>query len=338
MTPSLGTLTTTFPNSYPEGDKCFSKGLPGDWDIVAENLGLTELCPNCGQSLQGQYCAVCGQNQRGIDRFFASILNEAFENLFSRDSRPGKTLFALFFKPGFLSVEYFAGRRARYVPPVRLYLISSLLFFFILSVQNLGHSDEAVLINSDETATAGDDSWKSDLQSSIADIEFDFLSAQTNQKLSSALASQANKAVALLESDPAQLSAQFQELIPQIMFFLLPVFALVLKGVYVFRRHYYTEHLILCLHNHSFLFIALLLGTLLESMELVSIEIIATLAELTGYVLVVWIVLYMYLAMRVYYRQGHMLTFSKFVVLIMSYFTLFAVGSLIAFLWGVMTL
>lgn len=93
------------------------------------------LCPNCGTRLEGQFCYACGQNQQGFDRFFLSLISEAFEDLISQDSRAIRTLFALLLRPGFLTLEYFRGRRARYVQPLRLYFITSLVCFFALSLQ-----------------------------------------------------------------------------------------------------------------------------------------------------------------------------------------------------------
>jgi hypothetical protein len=96
----------------------------------------TTLCPNCKTPLHGQFCSECGQNQKGIDRFLLTLVNEAFEDLFRWNSRAWRTLFGLMFKPGFLSKEYFKGRRARYVQPIRLYFITSIVFFVVLSVVN----------------------------------------------------------------------------------------------------------------------------------------------------------------------------------------------------------
>ena len=53
----------------------------------------------------------------------------ATEDLTHADSRLWRTLAALLFKPGHLTREFLAGRRARYLPPVRLYLVLSVLFF-----------------------------------------------------------------------------------------------------------------------------------------------------------------------------------------------------------------
>jgi hypothetical protein len=96
-----------------------------------------DLCPNCGHPLKGPFCFDCGQRQRNIRRLFLSLVSEAFEDLFSLNSRTSRTLGNLMVRPGFLTNEYSAGRRARYIPPLRLYLISIFLFVLFLSLINM---------------------------------------------------------------------------------------------------------------------------------------------------------------------------------------------------------
>lgn len=88
-------------------------------------------CLNCGTELQGQYCAVCGQ--RASNRLISlwELLREAFGDLFELDSRLWRTVVPLLARPGLLTYDYLQGRRARYMPPFRMYLVLSLLFFLV---------------------------------------------------------------------------------------------------------------------------------------------------------------------------------------------------------------
>lgn len=90
-------------------------------------------CPNCNAPITGQYCADCGQRVTEVRMSVRRILMDVLEDQFSLNSGLVRTLKALFFKPGLLTTEYFSLRIARYVPPFRLYLISSLMFFLLLS-------------------------------------------------------------------------------------------------------------------------------------------------------------------------------------------------------------
>lgn len=87
-------------------------------------------CQNCGSPLYGEHCYACGQPTRGLVRHFSSILGDILDTLFNIDGRIVRTLPALLLKPGFLSREYFAGHRVRYVSPVRLFVFLCIGTFF----------------------------------------------------------------------------------------------------------------------------------------------------------------------------------------------------------------
>ena len=102
------------------------------------------------------------------------------------------------------------------------------------------------------------------------------------------------------------------------MFLLLPVFALVLKLLYIRRNRYYVEHFVFGLHTHSFTYllltIALPLGGVLEAL------------------LMVWLFVYFYVAMLRFYGQGWFRTLVKYVLLSWIYlliFTIVLTGTLI---------
>ncbi len=287
-------------------------------------------CPNCDAELHGQFCYSCGQNQKGIDRFFLSIINESFENIFGSDSRSARTLLYLVFRPGHLSVEYFSGRRARYIPPLRLYLITSLIFFFVLSIQTSFNSDVNLVKGSDE---AGHE--RKSLQADIDGLNSLFLSEEENQKLTSTINEQLEKAKVRIEDNPGEFISEFLDLVPQVMFFLLPLFTVVLMLFYFSSGRYYTEHLILAVHNHCFLFIVLLLSNLLDSFGNTSLNVVV--APISA-VVSIWIPIYIYLSLRVFYQQGYFITAVKYCFLATFYFVLFGIGALLVMVWGVMTL
>ncbi len=90
-----------------------------------------ERCGNCGAPLFGPHCFRCGQPDHGLVRHFSSILGDLADSVLQIDSRLTRTLGPLLLRPGFLTMEYFAGRRVRYVSPVRLFFFLSVLAFFV---------------------------------------------------------------------------------------------------------------------------------------------------------------------------------------------------------------
>ncbi len=93
--------------------------------------GDSQSCLNCGTELVGQYCGQCGQ--RATSRFISifELLRDAFGDLFELDSRLWRTLLPLLIRPGLLTKDYLEGRRARYMPPFRMYLVLSVVFFVV---------------------------------------------------------------------------------------------------------------------------------------------------------------------------------------------------------------
>src|SRR5690606_42006472 len=87
-------------------------------------------CANCGIVLLGEHCYACGQPTKGLVRHFSSIIGDFMDSVFELDSRILRTLGPLLFKPGYLTNEYFDGRRVRYVSPVRLFVFLSIFAFF----------------------------------------------------------------------------------------------------------------------------------------------------------------------------------------------------------------
>ena len=297
-----------------------------------------DQCPNCGSRLYGQFCYECGQNQKGIDRFFFSLLNETFEDVFSIRSRASRTLFNLMFRPGFLTREYFSGRRARYVPPLRLYLILSVLLFSYLAVLNkftdlnvAVQGSDVVRIQADEESF--DEAKKAlkdeDIEVDLEGLEMPFMTPEENETFKEQLEAQFRKAAKKFSEDPGELVENILEAAPPILFVLVPVFALILKLVYF--SHYYTEHLILAVHNHSFVFLTLLLSDLLDLFESTLIgQGTEVLSSLLGF----WMVIYMYLSLKECYRQGTAMTLFKYLVLGFSYSILFTLAIVVALLYG----
>ncbi|MGI9245670.1 MAG: DUF4286 family protein, partial [Steroidobacteraceae bacterium] len=94
----------------------------------------TENCLNCGEVLTGQHCAHCGQRSRVRVLSLGGLLRDLLGDLTDFDSRIWRTLRPLAFKPGWLTTEYLRGRRTLYTPPVRMYLILSVVFFLATSI------------------------------------------------------------------------------------------------------------------------------------------------------------------------------------------------------------
>ncbi len=102
--------------------------------VDAAPVGEVRTCSNCHAPLSGQYCAVCGQRDRSRMISVWELVADFAGEFFDFDSRFWRTLFPLMFRPGRLTAEYLRGRRVHYTPPLRLYVISSVLFFLLATL------------------------------------------------------------------------------------------------------------------------------------------------------------------------------------------------------------
>ncbi len=109
-----------------------------------------QACRNCGAHATGHYCPNCGQETRIALPTFGTFMREAAGRYVALDGRAWRTLFALVARPGFLTLEYFNGRRRRYIRPARLFLVLYLLLFAIIGlIQSPADlSDEVVFVSS----------------------------------------------------------------------------------------------------------------------------------------------------------------------------------------------
>lgn len=90
-------------------------------------------CRNCQSSLDGEYCSTCGQRNLNLERPIWSLVGAVLKEAFEVDGRAATTVKTLFRYPGMLTAEFLAGRRVAYTPPLRLYLVFSIVFFVLVA-------------------------------------------------------------------------------------------------------------------------------------------------------------------------------------------------------------
>lgn len=96
---------------------------------MKQHLRHENNCLNCGSIVQERYCSHCGQENTEVKESFGHLIRHFFEDVTHYDSKFFVTIKDLIFKPGFLTREYLAGRRASYLHPIRMYVFISFLYF-----------------------------------------------------------------------------------------------------------------------------------------------------------------------------------------------------------------
>lgn len=331
-------------------------------------------CLNCGTTVQGKFCQVCGQENIEPKETFWSMVMHFFGDITHFDGKFFTSLKDLIIKPGFLSAEYVKGRRMSYLNPVRMYVFTSAIFFLIFfsindpkdlaiqvdrplsqNVLEKGERDSiierverklrknpadtslqkqiALLKDTNRAVTAldlfalqddfsavgiwGDREYKNlneydSVQKSLPKSEKDgWLKKRWNKR---AIELNEKYKGGNSQSINRNLSEAFLHKLPYLLFVSLPFFALILKLLYIRRRKefYYADHGIFSIHHYILSFILILFAFFVDKMD-----------DVTGWgiweflliaTVVAWPV-YLFLAMKRFYKQNGIKTFFKFCLL-----------------------
>ncbi|CAN5139645.1 hypothetical protein BH24PSE2_BH24PSE2_04860 [soil metagenome] len=297
-------------------------------------------CPNCGARQSGQYCARCGQRARRRMITLWELLREVLDEVLEHDSRLWRSVHPLLFRPGFLTREYLAGRRQRYVSPVRLYLFVSIAFFVIAFLAGpegelTPEPAEPDITYEDDTARETDaaaDRAAENAGETVTDAAEDadqpgFQCTNIHTGLSTGWSVLDRKlsrdafvrSCERLMADPRAFGRAVLANLPEMMFFFLPLLALVLKFLYLGSRRYYSEHLLFAVHFHSFFFLIVTLDVLL-GMALRALGAGTGLGPVATFIIMLYVPWYLYRGMRNVYDQHRIIRLLKYLTLVIAYF------------------
>jgi hypothetical protein len=379
-------------------------------------------CENCGAPLTGEFCGQCGQHAIDYRRSIFRVVVDAADSFLNWDTKFLHSMNQLLIRPWKLTNDFNAGRRARYVHPLRLYLIASVLFFLLARALNLQSpgpieltaQDREELVTSLGKLTAPDSPLSTEQREKVEaaraklsegqgvlteqergelkTVFKDFVKSTLRKKLDPGERAKMSSAIARIPEPPdpvmetkpgdppADPAAVFnpsappqptdlavpsvspappkkkkhdpihftmgqedgvktpfeswmeQQIkdkigedgskaklfldtlrsnIPVMMLCCIPLFAFVLKVLYIRKRRFYVEHLVYALHIHTFLYVAVVI-TALGAMAANR-----TLPALSGWIIGLMscaIFVQIFLSIRRVYGQGWFFTTLKFVL------------------------
>ncbi|HWM26644.1 MAG TPA: DUF3667 domain-containing protein [Chthoniobacterales bacterium] len=389
-------------------------------------------CENCGAPLAGEFCSQCGQHAIDYRRSIFRVLLDAADSFLNWDTKFLHTVNQLLIRPWHLTNDFNAGRRARYVHPLRLYLIASIVFFLVARALNLESpgpieltaQDRAELVASLGKLTAPDSPLSPEQREKVEaartklsegqgvlteqergelkTVFKDFLKSTLRKKLDPGERAKMASAIARIPEPPdpvmetkpgdppadpaaavippapptptdpaaagisptppkrkkhdpihftmgpddgkktpfeAWMEKQIKEKIgedgsnaklfldtlrnniPVMMLCCIPLFAFVLKVLYIRKRRFYVEHLVYALHVHTFLYVAVVVTTL------AAMAANRTLPALSGWIIGLMscaIFVQIFLSIRRVYGQGWFFTTFKFALGGIVYFIILA--------------
>lgn len=258
-------------------------------------------CLNCGEPLAGAYCARCGQKRPRLDLTLRDVFRDAAEELFDWDGKVPRTIASLFLRPGELTRDFLAGRRARWLPPLRLYLICSLIFFVIRPAIELV-SNRPVRAVANITLTGAEPGTP--------------LTPEEREVLARGLPGRM-LGIDRLEraaAQPEALNRAVESALPRSMFILLPVFAALTRVLWGRSLPRYPAHLYAALHMHAAVFASLSVLSLF-----VGFAPTGRTASIALAIVGLYVVVYVLIAFRQVFGESWMKTVAKSVVMAVLY-------------------
>jgi uncharacterized protein DUF3667 len=316
-------------------------------------------CENCGAQLQGDWCGHCGQAAVDYRRSFRHVVADVLDSFLNWDSKFFATIALLILKPWRLTNEFLAGKRVRYVNPLRLYLLASILFFFAV---NYGAKDlrlQPGKISPKDRAELEANLKKGDLPPAARE-QLEALLLESPSPSSSLQSTSPSPATNVPSPPPApETDKQRQEYgkigerpfvvfdeaksttpferwiearakekmgehgtkmglfiatlfsnLPYMMLCCIPLFAFVLRILYLRRHIFYIDHLIYALHIHTFAYT----GIMLIVLATIGLNRAAP-GPIAGWIIaLLWIafVMQIFLSIRRVYRQSWFVSVFKF--------------------------
>jgi len=317
-------------------------------------------CENCGVPLTGHYCGQCGQAAVDYRRSFRHVMADVLDSFLNWDSKFFTTIALLIFKPWRLTNEFLAGKRVRYVNPLRLYLLASILFFFAVNYGAKGLRIEPGKLNPKDRAELETELKKGDLPPRAREKLEELLQESSPPPDSSPSTNAPSPAPETPSPPPAPrnekqtqkygkigerpfvafneaksttpferwIEARAKEKmgehgtkmglfiatlfsnLPYMMLCCIPLFAFVLKILYIRRHIFYIDHLIYALHIHTFAYTSIML-IVLATIGL-NRAVPGTIAGWTIALLWIAFVVQIFLSIRRVYRQGWFISILKF--------------------------
>jgi Protein of unknown function (DUF3667) len=321
-------------------------------------------CENCGAELQGHWCGQCGQPAIEYRRSFRHVLADLLNEFLNWDSKFFTSIALLLVKPWRLTNEFLAGKRVRYVNPLRLYLLASIIFFFAVNYGAKGLHVDPSKLGPKDRAELEADLKNTDLPPEAREKLEELLrdsspspapSAPTNAPSPPPAPTASSDTAAPQSAESANEQKKYGKIgerpfvvfdeksstpferwiegrakekmgekgtkmglfistllsnLPYMMLCCIPLFALVLKFLYIRRRIFYIDHLIYALHIHSFFYA----GIMLIVLATIGLNRIAP-DPIAGWLIaLLWMafVTQIFLSIRYVYRQGWFFTIFKF--------------------------
>lgn len=195
--------------------------------LSAADETAVSTCPSCFREGTGRFCSACGEEKlRKADYSLGHFIGEIASIVTSLESNVFRSFGNLIVKPGFLTAEYFAGRRKLYLKPVQLFLFCNVIFFFLQSYTGFSSLSTPLSIHLHELP-----------YSAVARREVD--QVLTKRRIG-------------LEEYRTRFDTTIENQSKSLVVVMIPMFAALMLPLYWRNKRYFVEHLVFSTHFYSY--------------------------------------------------------------------------------------
>ncbi len=235
---------------------------------------MKHTCKNCRFIFKGKFCPECGQSIKDFDRPLRYIMLDFTGNLFAFDTRIWRTINNVVFRPGLMEQEFADGKRVKYMPPFRLYVFVSFIFFLMISwmsEKNIHKGKINVEIAGKEQShydhqyIQPNDLLAENQDSLINDtLRNNYLSSNLNAQNDTLGKYFADVDFENIKKNPEIYSQRLIKYFSWSLFLLMPLYGGFLWLVFRRSRPFYVTHLNLAINHHVFIFLVFILILLVQ--------------------------------------------------------------------------
>lgn len=243
-------------------------------------------CLNCGHGFAAadQYCAKCGQKKTTLRVSLASLVSDFFAQQFSLDSKFFRTLKTLLFFPGRLTNEFCQGRRSDYFTPIQIYLITAVLFFLCIDLLTVFAENSPVQVNGTGFAEMGEFEGTIDVTIGFSSFEmnsdqwreFTSLKPEELKSFFQRIGQPLTPTDLFFARGVNQMAqpgglevfvASYIKTVSQTVLVMMPVFGLILYGLFWRRSEGLVQSIVFSAHLHAYSYVTLILLSALMAFD-----------------------------------------------------------------------
>jgi len=246
---------------------------------MSHKLRNDNVCLNCDHVVEHRYCSYCGQENIHPNETVYSLFQHFHGHTEDYQVSLWGTIKKLLFRPGFLTKEYILGKRKKFTHPVRIYLLISFIYFFLImgvldrpTVHKYSAQDpesQIIIIPLNLLGFLHFEVPLYPVYNSVAAYDSIQLNLPVDKRDKGIYRFFHRRSANIYEQYKPEkaseiLGEKINQTIPKAFFILIPLLAFWIWLLNNKKKYKFSNHLIFCIHFNSLFFIILGINTIID--------------------------------------------------------------------------